>query len=180
MGSCIHNKPKWQPMYWDNLREQDLKITNCYSYAFNVVDKNSDPNNDHKIQPGEISNSLLENDNCDNIIKNIEKDNNIKLKKVHLLDSLPCDHYRIAIVIDDNGEHKDYHFYRQDNDTYWSHKQGKGNVHRHDASNNLIHNPEIADRNYSNDENNDKYNYSIFCGYFSVPYNGGPFYRFNS
>ena len=62
MGSCIHNKPKWKPMYWDNLREQDLKITNCYAYAFNVVDKNSDPNNDHKIQPGEISNSLLENE----------------------------------------------------------------------------------------------------------------------
>ena len=75
MGSCIHNKPKWQPMYWDNLREQDLKITNCYGYAFNVIEKNPDPNNDHKIQPGDISNSSLENDNCDNIIKNCQHKN---------------------------------------------------------------------------------------------------------
>ena len=68
MEYCIHNKPKWKPMYWDNLREQDLKITNCYAYAFNVVEKNLDPNNDHKIQPGDISNSSLENNNCDNIL----------------------------------------------------------------------------------------------------------------
>ena len=31
--------------------------------------------------------------------------------------------------------------------------------------------------NFLNDEKKDKYNYETFCGYFSVPYNGGPFYR---
>tara|TARA_B100000408_G_C10202781_1_gene183603 strand:- start:118 stop:660 length:543 start_codon:yes stop_codon:yes gene_type:complete len=178
MKYCINKKPKWQPMYWDNLREQDLKITNCYGYAFNLVEKNPDPNNTHKIQPGEISNSSLDNNTCDNIIKNIEKDNNLKLRKVTLHESLPCDHYRIAIVIDNKGDYKDYHFYRQDNDGYWSHKQGKGKVHRHDASSKLILDPENADRNYSKyDTNKDKYNYEIFCGYFSVHYSGGPFYR---
>ena len=75
MGSCIHNKPKWIPMYWDNLREQDLKITNCYGYAFNVIEKNPDPNNDHKIQPGDRSNSSLENDNCDNNVQHSDGSN---------------------------------------------------------------------------------------------------------
>ena len=51
---CPFQKPKWEPLFWDNLREQDLQITNCYSYAFNLVDKNPDPENKHKIQPGEI------------------------------------------------------------------------------------------------------------------------------
>ena len=103
---------------------------------------------------------------------------NIKLNKVGLYDVLPCNHYRIAIVIDDKGKYKDYHFYRQDNDEYWSHKQGKDKIKRYDSSFNLIRDPKTADRDYSrDDENKDKYNYELFCGYFSVPYNGGPFYR---
>ena len=58
---CPLQKPKWEPLFWDNLREQDLQITNCYSYAFNLVDKNPDPENKHKIQPGEISNTNKNN-----------------------------------------------------------------------------------------------------------------------
>ena len=179
MEQCFLNKPSWNPRFWDNLNEKDLLITNCYSYAFNVVEKNNDPDsNDHKIQPGELSNSNFSNYSCDTIIKNIENDYNIKLNKVGLYDVLPCNHYRIAIVIDDKGKYKDYHFYRQDNDGFWSHKQGKDKIKRFDASFNIIRDPRNADRNYSrNDKNKDKYNYEIFWGYFSVPYNGGPFYR---
>ena len=61
----------------------------------------------------------------------------------------------------------------------WSHKQGKGKIKNNDASLNPIIDPLTADRNYSKEEDkaSDKYNYEIFCGYFSVPYNGGPFYR---
>ena len=62
-----------------------------------------------------------------------------------------------------------------DFDGLWSHKQGKGRVKRFDASKNLIYDPMRSDRNYSRDKKQDKYNYEIFCGYFSVPYNGGPF-----
>ena len=99
---------------------------------------------------------------------------------------MPCNHYRIAIVLDNKGEHRDYHFYRQDMPTpegyLWSHKQGKGKIKNYDASLNPITDPLTADRNYSKEEDkaSDKYNYEIFCGYFSVPYNGGPFYRNSS
>ena len=180
---CLYNKPKYEPMFWDNLKEDDLKITNCYSYAFNYVDKNDDPENTYKLQPGDLSKSgQLNNLTCENIIKNIENDYNIKLRSVTLHEPLPCNHYRIAIVLDNVGDHRDFHFYRQDMPTpgghLWSHKQGKGNIKRYDASLKPITDPKTADRNYSKkDKKSDKYNYEVFCGYFSVPYNGGPFYR---
>ena len=175
--------PNWDPEFWDNLRPQDLQTTNCYYYAFNVVDKNDNPDNKHKIQPGEISNTNKNNLTCQNILYNIERDYNMILRRVSLNEVLPCNHYRIAIVIDNVGDHRDYHFYRQDMPTpeghLWSHKQGKGKIKNYDASLNPITDPLTADRNYSKEEDkaSDKYNYEIFCGYFSVPYNGGPFYR---
>ena len=181
MADC--KTPNWDPSFWDNLRPQDLKTTNCYYYAFNVVDKNENPDNDHKIQPGESSKTNKNNNTCENIIFNIEQDYNMKLRKVTLNEVLPCNHYRIAIVIDNVGEFKDYHFYRQDSPTpdghLWSHKQGKGKILNVDASGEYITDPKKADRNYAkkDDKTSDKYNYEIFCGYFSVPYNGGPFYR---
>tara|TARA_A100001015_G_scaffold220435_1_gene248061 strand:- start:2346 stop:2885 length:540 start_codon:yes stop_codon:yes gene_type:complete len=179
MEQCFLNRPSWNPQLWNNLDDKDLLITNCYSYAMNIIEKNKDPeNNNHKIQPGEISNSKLDNNSCENIIQNIQKDFNFNLNPIGLYDILPCNHYRIAIVLDEKGDYRDYHLYRQDNDGLWSHKQGKGKIKRYDASNNHIKDPKTADRNYSTDDKNkDKYNYETFCGYFSVPYNGGPFYR---
>jgi hypothetical protein len=77
-------------------------------------------------------------------------------------------------VLDNSGEKKDYHFYRQDKDGYWSHKTGDKKISNLDASGNRILNPELCDRNYDK-KNNDEYNYEIFCGYFSSPHKGGPF-----
>jgi hypothetical protein len=181
--NCPFNKPKYEPMFWDNLKVDDKKITNCYSYAFNYVDKNYDPENTHKLQPGEQSNTNINNLTCANIINNIEEDFGYKLRSVSLEEQLPCNHYRIAIVLDNIGDHRDYHFYRQDMPSpegyLWSHKQGKGDIKRIDALGKYINDPKTASRNYSkkSDKSNDKYNYEVFCGYFSVPYNGGPFYR---
>jgi hypothetical protein len=179
-NNIMSNKdcPKWEPKFWNNLTEADLKITNCYSYAFNYIEKNKDPkNNILKVQPGEICDSKLKNTNCSNIIKNINCDNNIILKKTSFTAPLLSNEYRIALVLDKKGSKKDYHFYRQDCDGSWSHKQGKGKVKRYDASNKLITNPEIADRNYSKKGGGDTYNYEKFCGFFAVPYNGRPSYR---
>jgi len=175
MSQCYLNKPQWLPDKWNNLHPDDLKITNCYSYAFNRVEKNYSSENTHKPQPGELSNSSLNNRSCNNIIKNVEDDLNIKLEETSLTSPIKCNHYRIAIVLDNSGEYKDYHFYRQDSDGLWSHKQGKGKVKRFDASTNLIYDPKRANRNYSKDDKRDKYNYDIFCGYFSVPYNNRVF-----
>lgn len=40
----------------------------------------------------------------------------------------------------------DYHFYRQNKNGTWSHKQGSGTVRRVDNSGNVIYNPETCDR----------------------------------
>ena len=156
---CPFQKPKWEPLFWDNLREQDLKITNCYNYAFNVVEENTNPNNDHKIQPGEISNTNKNNLTCKNIIYNVEQDYNVSLRKVSLKESLPCNHYRIAIVIDNIGDHTDYHFYRQDSNGYWSHKDGWRKATNKDKHGKLIREPEIIE--YENK--------SKLCTYFIFP-----------
>lgn len=179
MGDCYFKKPQWLPDRWNSLHPDDLKITNCYSYAFDRIEKNHSSENTHKPQPGELSNSSLNNRSCKNIIANVEDDLNIKLEETSLTSPIKCNHYRIAIVLDNSGEYKDYHFYRQDSDGLWSHKQGKGKVKRFDASKNLIYDPKKANRNYSKDDNGDKYNYEMFCGYFSVPYHGGPFMKQN-
>lgn len=64
----------------------------------------------------------------------------------------------------------DYHRYRQDSDGLWSHKNGGRPVSRLDASDNLIYDPQICDRNY---ESSKSENYSLFIGYFAVtPWNG--------
>jgi hypothetical protein len=51
-----------------------------------------------------------------------------------------------------------------------------------DASGNMITDPAIADRNYDkqddNTNNETDNNYYKFCGYYSVPYEGGPFKRY--
>ena len=89
-------------------------------------------------------------------------------------DPINCTHYKIALVIDNKGDKLDYHFYRQDNNGYWSHKTGHDPVSNVDASGKLITNPETCDRNYDK-KKNDEFNYEIFCGYYAVKYNGGPF-----
>ena len=67
------------------------------------------------------------------------------------------DEYKIAIVV---APGKDYHFYVQNSDGYWSHKPGTSSCTRYDASGNLITDPQSANRNYS------YANYSTFCGYY--------------
>ena len=65
----------------------------------------------------------------------------------------------MALVID---EYNDYHWYRQNLDGSWSHKLGSGSVNILDASNEIILDPETADRDYGD------YNYEIFAGFFQI------------
>lgn len=71
---------------------------------------------------------------------------------------------KIALVVD-KGE--DYHFYRQDADGMWSHKDGSNKVKRYDALKRPIFNPETASRDYT--PQGSDLNYEDFCGFYSVP-----------
>jgi hypothetical protein len=75
----------------------------------------------------------------------------------------------VAVVVD--PEH-DYHFYRQDKKkpgkwAVWSHKPGGTRVTRKDATDHLIYNPELADRDYR--PGGGDLNYNQFCSYMCVP-----------
>lgn len=62
---------------------------------------------------------------------------------------------------------EDYHFYRQDKDGYWSHKDGMNKVKRYDAKGRLITNPQKAARDYR--PNGSFLNYKDFCNFYCVP-----------
>lgn len=162
------NKPKWEPEKW-NLSKKEHELTNCYSYAFDTIIKEGERHK--KLQPGELSGNRFNKYDCNSIINKVKKDYALlgirKLKDMY--EEIECTNYRIALVIDNKGDNIDYHFYRQDSNNKWSHKAGDNEVSNVDASNNIIIDPEKADRNY-NKYNNGNYNYSIFCGYYSVPY----------
>ena len=70
----------------------------------------------------------------------------------------PTGTYKVALVVSDN----DYHWYRQDSDGFWSHKPGRTEVTRKDSGEELIIDPQIADRG----------DYYDFLGYYAVsPWN---------
>jgi hypothetical protein len=71
---------------------------------------------------------------------------------------------KIAMVVHP-GE--DYHFYRQDSDGWWSHKDGANKVKRFDAEGEPIWDPQTAARDYR--PRGSFLNYRDFCGYYCVP-----------
>ena len=71
---------------------------------------------------------------------------------------------KIAMVVHP-GE--DYHFYRQDADGMWSHKDDANKVKRFDAEGLPIVDPATAARNYR--PRGSFLNYQNFCGYYCVP-----------
>ena len=172
-------KPHYTPRFWNGLNKDIRDHTNCYSYAFDHIEIGAEK----KLQPGELSSGKFGKYDCDEILNKVKSDyNNYDIIEVDKNDIAPCGHYKIALVIDRKGDEQDYHFYRQDFNGYWSHKPGKNKVRRHDASKNLIKDPETADRNYDmsddNQNNESDNNYYEFCGYYLVPYKGGgPFKR---
>ncbi len=62
---------------------------------------------------------------------------------------------------------EDYHYYRQDKDGWWSHKDGANPVKRFDAEGKPIWDPKTAARDYR--PRGSFLNYTDFCGYYCVP-----------
>ena len=159
------NKINYQPRIWNQYNNNIKKYNNCYAYAM----RNLLYNRDSKPQPGDGVNcnnkkNMLVNGNysCDNILHNIKCDypNDILDLKNN---TCPCNYYKVALFLDNSKPNKDYHFYRQDNNT-WSHKAGNSAATNLDASNKLILDPYKADRNYIHSKN--KNNYTIPCKTF--------------
>ena len=86
------------------------------------------------------------------------------VKKTTFTKKCPKGFSKAAGVVDRGT---DYHWYRQDRDGMWSHKDGSNKVKRYDALKRPIVNPELASRNYRWQGSN--LNYEDFCGFYCVP-----------
>lgn len=134
---------------------------------------------DLKPQPGDfaVENGLLASNkyvyDCDTIVNKVFLDNKDKFTKRNKIfktnfeDKCPPNYYKGAVVVHPD---KTYHFYRQDKNARWSHKQGTLKVENEDASNQSIWAPHLADRDYKKNKK-DGLNYTNFCSYLCVPTN---------
>lgn len=79
----------------------------------------------------------------------------------------PKHYYKGGLTIEKD---KTYHFYRQDKNSRYSHKQGTLRVENLDANKKPIYAPHLADKNY-NKQNNGGINYDTWCDYYCIPRN---------
>jgi len=102
---------------------------------------------------------------ADNYDKKTKKS---KIFKIPFNKKCPKKHYKGGLTVQ-NG--KTYHFYRQDNNGRFSHKQGTLRVENVDASKKPIYAPHLADKNYNKKNTKDGISYDEWCGYYCIPDN---------
>lgn len=161
LGSDDSYNHKWQ------LRESH----NCYSYLLNLKSIDAEQlcmteyknlNYCRRSQPGYAAGYGVlekENLNCPEVMMRTLADNP-NIIPTTFEKSCHADYYKGALVVDPKN---DYHYYRLNDEGYWTHKAGYKPSSAYDAKGKLIYNPEKASRNYG------RLNYSDFCGYFCVP-----------
>ena len=150
-----------------NVRESH----NCYSYLLNLKSPEAvelcrkeykNINYCRRSQPGYAAGYPVitkKSLNCRDIMKRTIADSPA-IRRSTFTKKCKSNEYKGALVVDP-GE--DYHYYRLNDEGYWSHKPGYKPSTHYDASGILVTNPEKANRNYG------KLNYKDFCGYFCVP-----------
>ena len=168
------SEPKFAPDLY-NKDPTIYKVHNCYAYGADIIDKDSiELCRKHGEcrrffhQPGALHgdrNALnaTERRTC-KMVEYLQKADNPRIHKSSFHAQCPRGTSKIALVVDP-GE--DYHYYRQDADGMWSHKDGSNKVKRYDALKRPIFNPELASRDYQ--WQNSDLNYEDFCGFYCVP-----------
>ena len=173
-------KPTFQPERWN----ADPNVTNshnCYSYFLDKINPHLTKkcrtdqcsyHNQLKPQPGHHSRQHRPIGDqphlytCDNMVQRVLDDNpHINLTSR----DAPCppSSYKGALVVDPG---QTYHFYRQDRDGTWSHKDGANPATRLDASGQSITDVEQANHNYGYSKRDQRaVHYEDFCGYFCIP-----------
>ena len=80
----------------------------------------------------------------------------------------PNNYYKGGLTIQKG---KTYHFYRQDKNARYSHKQGTLAIENVDASGKVIYAPHLADKNYNKQNKKNGISYDEWCGYYCIPRN---------
>jgi hypothetical protein len=181
MNLLNKNHPKFEPEKWnDNIFIR--KSHNCYAYALNMIDNKKVKECKEKIennknfckrpQPGleygYLDDLKIINYSSSMLINRIKSDNPL-IKKTKLENKIEDGYYKICLFlchIEDKHHQNinDFHFYRQDNNGFWSHKDGWRKATNKDKNNKLIINPEFTQKLYADN----KYKYEL-VGYFKVP-----------
>ena len=151
-----------------------LETNNCFSYALrgNKFDpelvaqcKSKDNCSVNFEQPGSASGKrgAMRKESlrtCPIVKKLTKSDLGKDFVESSFYKKCPVGYSKVALVVDKGT---DYHWYRQNPDGTWSHKDGSNPVKNFDAFKNKIFNPKQASRNYGDD-----LNYEDFCGFFCV------------
>ena len=169
----------WEPKYMANKLNKFyryLKTHNCMSYALrgNFMNlylmkqckSNTDCDTVNFEQPGaesEQRNAMKKNTlrTCKVVKKLVESDVGYdNFLPTTFCKKCPDGYSKVALVVDKGT---DYHWYRQDSNGMWSHKDGSNPVKNFDAKKHKIFNPKQISRDYGNN-----LNYENFCGFFCV------------
>lgn len=150
-------EPIYNPDYWNS--SDNIKKANCYAYAMDVI-----CGSEMKLQPGQLSGKMFTSLTEKAIFTAVSNDglylgNGRSIRRASKDETPGVNEYKVALVIAPN---KDYHWYIQNRDGYWSHKPGYLQATDLDAGGNKITDPQTCNRNY------DDLNYSTFCGYYIV------------
>ena len=169
--------PPFEPKKW-NSNKWLRNPHNCYTYALNKIDPKltaecerikCEMKNHLKPQPGYYAGEQRVDDkskySCNLVMDRVFKDNPKFIKKDNMV--CPKNYYSAALAVHPGLT---YHFYKQDPDGFWSHKDGATDAKRYDADGNLILDPQKANRHYKGKKiDGQEVNYKDFCGYFCVP-----------
>ena len=141
-----------------------IKTHNCYDYAIG----NFNPDQKKKSQPGrtKLGNDLQGEEvyTC-KVVEDRLLIDHPELIFSSLTGQCPHGYHKIGMMIDPDD---DYHFIRQDDDGYWSHKPGGDRVIDTDFSGRRIVDPEQSDFNHTQAG----LHYTQFCNYYCVKEDG--------
>ena len=170
--------PRYTRKKWDN--KYIVNSHNCYSYMLNKINKNyakmckkyrkktrRSKCQFLKAQPGLYSGMRDVKHQryykCKNVDKRVLADNKYIFKTKN---TCPKNYYKGMLFVDPKTT---YHFYRQDKDGLWSHKDGLNRVTRRDAKLKLIKNPRKASRKYLPTKRESGLYYSRYCSTYCIP-----------
>jgi hypothetical protein len=169
-------EPDYDPEGW-NKDPAIYKSMNCYAYAMNVRDpkligmcRQNNGSDCRKFfpQPGALNGdryalNASERRNC-KVVEKLMMADVPDIERSTYFDKCPAGKSKIAMVV---HEKQDYHFYRQNPDGSWSHKDGSNKVKDFDALKRKIFNPQAAARDYR--WQGSDLNYDNFCGFYCAP-----------
>lgn len=145
VGSCSYEASAFNPNFW-NAKRTTMRNNNCYNYA-------SNRRTDTFAQPGRATGAQATTMACSNVDAGAVSDGAVQASTC--VGSGSPRHY-MAMVI---WPGTDYHWYRRHSDGFWGHKPGQTAARNYDNSNNIIFDPQTANRG----------GYTNFCGYYFGP-----------